>query len=111
MTMEVVFEIRGPDGTLWCGNNDALGRILGNFSINVHPSVYSTSDTPAGEYTWYRDFPCHANASPWALPFGTNGVGVNAWVSRVNSTTARLTYQLLQPWVNGGSANIVYGYC
>jgi hypothetical protein len=115
---EIVFDIYGPDGTLWFTRSDTTTRVVGSFILTGPPNTYITSDPPDGRVAnaWNRKFPCPPNAKPFVYGYATAGLTIQLEVSRFDTNTANLFYRVV---TDGGiyrpgdnqTVSIIYGYC
>jgi len=86
-------------------------RVMGRYVI-TGPTL-SLPNTGPPNYSSYIDFPCPATVTPWMYYVGANNCWISGASERLNSTTARIKFNLAYPqtgWPSGTTITIYYGY-
>lgn len=109
--MPVGIQIFGPAGQIWFDTNDMTTRVMGRYDI-TSPSVGLPNMGPPN-YSYYLDFNCPATVTPWMYQIGQSNCAAGGTCTRLNSTTARILFNLSYPqtgWPSGAKIVIYYGY-
>src|SRR6188768_767632 len=103
-------QIFGPQGQTWFDTNDMTTRVMGSFVITSGSTGLPNLGPP--NYSSYIDFACPPTVTPWMFYTGSNNVTIVGSSARLNSTSARITFNLSypEPFPAGGKITIYYGY-
>ena len=108
--MPAGIEIYGPTGALWFTTTDMTTRVMGSHVITSGSTGLPNLGPP--NFSSYIDFACPATVTPWMYFVGSNNVTIVGSSARLNSTTARITFNMSypEPFPSGGKITIYYGY-